>query len=183
MKDCTIVKKLKQNKEKALEALMLRYTSYVVSIIIRIGGSLLSAQDIEEIASDVFHAVWKRREHLIEADSLKPYIAQIARNMTKTRMSQIKETVPLEEDFLVIVSEGMEEQLVQKEQLQFLRETLSQFDYPDKDILFAYYFRSYKLADIAKQFELPLSTIKSKLYRGRSELIKKFEEGGYHYEA
>ena len=54
MEDCTIIKKMKLNKEKALEALMQRYTSYVVTIIMRIGGQLLSAQDVEEIASDVF---------------------------------------------------------------------------------------------------------------------------------
>ncbi len=183
MEDCTIIKRLKQNKEKALETLMTRYTSYVVSIIVRIGGHLLSVQDVEEIASDVFYAVWKRRENLIEADSLKPYIAQIARNMTKTRMSQTRQEEPLDDDVLVLVSGDINEQLAQKEQLQFLRETISRFNYPDKDILLAYYFWNYKLADIAKQFELPLSTIKSKLYRGRSELVKRFEEGGYHYEA
>ncbi|MFT4145291.1 MAG: sigma-70 family RNA polymerase sigma factor [Mobilitalea sp.] len=183
MEDCTIIKKMKLNKEKALEALMQRYTSYVVTIIMRIGGQLLSAQDVEEIASDVFYAVWKRRESLIEADSLKPYIAQIARNMTKTRLTQTREEEPLEEDILVLISNDIDEQLIQKEQLEFLRETILRFEYPDKDILLAYYFWNYKLADIAKLFELPLSTIKSKLYRGRSELVKRFEKGGYHYEA
>lgn len=182
MEDCTIIKKLKQNKEKALEALMDRYNSYVVSIVVKIGGHLLSVQDVEEIASDVFYAVWKKRENLIESDSLKPYIAQIARNMTKTRLYRAREEEPLEEDILVFVSESMDELLIRKEQLQFLQNTISEFNYPDKDILLAYYFWNYKLTEIAQRFELPLSTIKSKLYRGRSELIKRFEEGGYHYE-
>ncbi|MDF2540838.1 MAG: DNA-directed polymerase sigma-70 factor [Herbinix sp.] len=183
MDDCTVIKRLKQNKEKALETLMVRYTSYVVSIIVRIGGHLLSSQDVEEIASDVFYAIWKRRESLIEVDSLKPYIAQIARNMTKTRLNQTREETPLDDDILVIHSEDIDEQLIQKEQIKYLHETISQFHFPDKDILLAYYFWNYKLTDIAKQFELPLSTIKSKLYRGRCELVKRFEEGGYHYEA
>lgn len=182
MEDFMIIKKLKQNKERALEALMDRYNPYVVSIIVRIGGSLLSVQDVEEIASDVFFAVWKRRADLIESDSLKPYIAQIARNKTKTRLYRTKDEEPLEEDILAFVSGDVDEQLIQKEQLQFLRDIISRFHYPDKEILLAYYFWNYRLSEIAEHFGLPLSTIKSKLYRGRSELIKRFEEGGYHYE-
>ncbi|MDF2510776.1 MAG: DNA-directed polymerase sigma-70 factor [Herbinix sp.] len=183
MEDYIIIKRLKQNKEKALEYLIERYSSYVVSIAARIGGRLLSIQDVEEIASDVFYAIWKNRGNLIETGSLKPYIAQIARNMTKTRLCHKREEEPLDEDMLVFSSEGVDELIIHKEQLQFLRDTISLLNYPDKDILLSYYFWNYKLTEIAERFDLPLSTIKSKLYRGRSELVKRFEEGGYYYEA
>ncbi len=183
MNDDTMIKRLKQNKEKALEDLMKRYSPYVVSIAIRIGGHLLSPQDVEEIASDVFYAVWKKRESLIETDSLKPYIAQIARNMTKTRLCQARDEAPLHEDMLAFSSGNLDDLMIHKNQLEFLRNTIAGFHYPDKDILLSYYFWNYKLTEIAMHFDLPLSTVKSKLYRGRKELVKRFEEGGYNYEA
>jgi RNA polymerase sigma-70 factor (ECF subfamily) len=182
MDDCTIIKKLKQNKEKALEALMDRYISYVTAIAVRIGGYSLPAQDIEEIVSDVFYTVWRKRESLLETDSIRPYIAQIARNITKKRMLKNKETEPLEEG-LISHSDNADEHLIRKEEVQVLYGLITELKHPDKDILIDYYFRNQKLEEISEHFCLPLSTVKSKVYRGKKGLIEKFKQGGYQYEA
>lgn len=71
MSDCTVIKKLKQNDEKAMEELIDRYGQYTAAIVYRISGSSLNAEDIEEIVSDVFYAIWKSRHHLLETNSLK----------------------------------------------------------------------------------------------------------------
>lgn len=179
MKDCTIVKKLKSNKEKALELLMERYASYVVAIVSRVGGNMLCVEDVEEITSDVFYTIWKNRSTLIESDSLKPYIGQIARNMAKSKMVRFKDYEPLEEEIINKNAPSIEDFILQKEQIMFLSDFIDKLAYPDKDILRAYYLEEYKLDEIATRYQIPLSTVKSKVYRGKKEILKEYIAGGY----
>lgn len=180
MKDCTIIKKLKKNSERALTVLMEQYLSYVITIATRIGGALLTNQDIEEISSDVFYAVWKSRDNLIQTESLKPYIAQITRNMTKKKLMKSRYNSIFEEDIITIEVNDIAEDFVLAEQVEIIRKLLDEFKYPDRDILIAYYFYEFKLEEIAEKFRLPLSTVKSKIYRGKKEIVKRFEKGGYY---
>lgn len=181
MSDCTIIKKLKQNDEKAIEELIDKYGRYIAAIVYGVGGFSLKAEDIEEIESDVFYAVWKRRHKLLEIESLKPYLAQAARNMTRNKCGKVKKEQPLDDE-LSFETEKTDELLIQKEKIAIIKEFMKTMEYPDKDILTAYYFWNYKLGDIAAMYEVPLSTVKSKLYRGRKTIIKYFEERGYLYE-
>lgn len=179
MRDCTIVKKLKLNKEKSLELLMERYAAYVVAIVSRVGGNLLSVEDVEEITSDVFYTIWKNRSNLIETDSLKPYIGQIARNMARSKMVKYKDYKVLEDEILGSNTQSLEDFILQKEQILFLNDYIDKLAYPDKDILRAFYMEEYKLDEIATRYQIPLSTVKSKVYRGKKEILKKFIAGGY----
>lgn len=138
---------------------------------------MLTNQDIEEISSDVFYAVWRSRENLIQTDSLKPYIAQITRNMTKKKLMKSKNDSTFEEDVITIEVNDIAEDYVLAEQVEIVRKLLDEFKYPDRDILIAYYFYEYKLEEIAEKFKLPLSTVKSKIYRGKKEIVKRFEKG------
>lgn len=182
MSDCTIIKKLKQNDEKAMEELIDKYSHYISAIIFGVSCSLLKAEDIEEITSDVFYAIWKSRHKLLEIDSLKPYLAQIARNMTRNKFGSVKKEQTLDDESLVFETQETDELLIQKEKLSIVKDFIDTIKYPDKDILTAYYFWNYKLEDIAAMHELPLSTVKSKIYRGRKTIIEYFEERGYIYE-
>lgn len=179
MRDCTIIKKLKLNKEKSLELLMERYTSYVVVVVSRVGGNLLSVEDVEEITSDVFYTIWKNRGKLIETNSLKPYIGQIARNMAKSKMVKYKDDKPLEDEILGSNTQSIEDLMLQKEQILFLNDYIEQLAYPDKDILREFYMEEYKLDEIATRYQMPLSTVKSKVYRGKKEIVKKFIAESY----
>ena len=167
-------------KIKTLEQLIDKYSSYVVVIASRIGGSILKAQDIEEIASDVFFSIWKNRHSLIETESIKPYIAQIARNMTRKKLLTCKTSEPLEDDILVAPGHDIAEELYLQEKVTYIHNLFEEFKSPDRDILISYYFDNYKLEEIATNLEIPLSTVKSKLYRGRKEVVKAYEKGGFN---
>ena len=84
-----------------------------------------------------------------------------------------------EEDVITIEVKDIAENFVLTEQVEAVRKLLKEFKYPDRDILIAYYFYEFKLEEMAEKFKLPLSTIKSKIYRGKKEIIKRFE-GGYY---
>lgn len=182
MSDCATIKKLKQNDEKAIEELIDRYGHYTAAIVYGVSGSSLRAEDIEEVVSDVFYAIWTSRHNLLETDSLKPYLAQIARNMTRNRFSRVKNEQPLNDEILVFQAGTTDEMLIEKEKVSIVKKLMGAMKFPDKDILTAYYFWNYKLEEIAAMYALPLSTVKSKIYRGRKTIIEYFEERGHFYE-
>lgn len=178
MKDCTIIKKLKRNDEKAIEELIDKYGRYIAAVVYKVSAAALKAEDIEEIVSDVFYAVWKIRHSIAQTDSLKPYLAQTARNMTRNKFKKVKDELPLEEDMLLSQNNIIDEMLIQKEKIAIIKDFLDRMKHPDKDILKAYYFMNCRLEDISETYELPLSTVKSKIYRGRKTIIEYLEERG-----
>lgn len=179
MSDRFIIKKLKQDDERAIEELIDKYAPYAAAIVYRISGASLKVEDMEEIVSDVFYAIWKRRHHLVETDSIKPYLAQTARNMTRNKWSRVTHEQPLDDDNLPFAAHTTDEMLIQREQVSIVKKFMDTLKGPDKEILTAYYFGNYKLEDIALMYKLPLSTVKSKIYRGRKAIINYFEERGY----
>ena len=113
--------------------------------------------------------------------TLKPYLAQIARNQTRNRLREKHKQIVLEEesvlDFICV-----DEYFGEKEQIEKIRELLNELNAVEQHLMLAYYFYGFKLNEIANTMQLPISTVKSKLYRGRDKLITKFKEGGVTHE-
>ena len=61
------------------------FSKYTYTVVENASKGLLKNDDIEEIISDVFLAIWKNKEKLELDYPLKPYIAGIARNLTKNK--------------------------------------------------------------------------------------------------
>lgn len=74
--------------EKTLENLMKQYTGYVYTIVKGISCDCLEKEDMEEIVSDVFFSLWKSQQSFENHNTLKPYLAQIARNQTRNRLRE-----------------------------------------------------------------------------------------------
>ena len=167
--------------EKTLEKLMGQYTGYVYQIVKGVSCDGLKKEDMEEIVSDVFFSLWKSQHIFENHTTLKPYLAQIARNKTRNRLREKQNQIVFEEenvlDFICI-----EEHFSEKEQIEKLRELLDELGKTERQLMLAYYFYGFKLEEIANTMQLPLSTVKSKIYRGRSKLISKFKERENAYE-
>ncbi|MEG3007303.1 MAG: sigma factor, partial [Oscillospiraceae bacterium] len=99
MRDNECITMLKRGDIQGLSVLIDSYGNYVGKILYSFLGSGLSAQDLEEISSDVFFQLWKQRNNLKENESLKGYIATIAKNMGRKKLRSLKKVYPLPEDF------------------------------------------------------------------------------------
>ena len=179
MSDCTIIKRLKRNDEKGIEMLIDKYSRYVAAVIWALSKDTLKPEDVEELISDVFYALWKRRKELLETESLKPYLAQTTRNMTKNKFKSLKEESSINEEELFFENHDTENLMIQREEIDVIKEFLNRMRSPDGDILKSYYFLNVKLEDISLRFKLPLSTVKSKIYRGRKSIAAYFKERGF----
>jgi len=184
MTDNVIVEKLKQKDEQGFSMLIDRYSAYISAIVANLSRGTLQKEDIEELAADVFVAVWNSSEKLRADRPLKPYLAQIARNTTFTRLRQgTQDTVPFDDDILVFSKEGQPDDVAfQREQQEIINEAVNGFGEPDREIFIRFYFYGERVKGIGENLTLNISTVKTKLHRCRKKIQSLFEERGYHNE-
>ena len=98
-----MVKSLRRGELSALEALMERYTPYVSSVVYRILRGRRA--DGEELTADVFLAAWDNRDKL-RPGQVKGYLGAIARNRAFNLLRSNRESLPLEDDVLLLAADG-----------------------------------------------------------------------------
>lgn len=166
----------------AFEAVVQRYTAYVMTIIRQIAVPPLTPEDAEELTCDVFVTLWKKAGSVRDPFALKAFLAQIARHVTTDRLRRHKETLPLEEDILLVTEHSPESLSVLREQTALIESALRSMTAVRRSCMIRRYYYGEDLASIATSLSLPLSTVKSHVYRGRKQLIEILQKGGYDYE-
>lgn len=171
--EARILAGLQAKRPEALEAAIETYTPYLSAVLYNAVGRSLSREDMEEIAADTFMLLWERAGR-IEANKggLRAYMAAIARNAALKRIKRARPSLPLEEAERKAVDSDAEEGVLARE----LWQSVMGLGEPDSEIFVRHYKYGEKLRDIAKACALPLSTVKSKLARGKEKLRKVLAE-------
>ena len=179
MTEATALRELKRGSETALIWFIDAYTPYVTAIIHGIIGEHMDMADVEEVASDVFFALW---ENAGKVYSVKGYLGTMARNKAKNKLRDLTYDLPLEEQILVLEGGNLEDTMEEKERNRAVRRAVLQMRQPEKEIFLRHYYYCQKVDTISVEMNLPLSTVKTKLRRGRArlgrELQKLITEGG-----
>lgn len=126
MNERILLMRLKHKSERALTEVIERYTAYVTTIIREILNDKATAEDVEELVADTFIALWTTAERIdyIHYSSLKAYIGMIARNKAKDFLRMHK-NINLElYDDVLIIDDGVEKKILQKEQQQYIKNLL-----------------------------------------------------------
>ena len=174
-----LVKALRRGELSALEELLDRYTPYVSSVIARI---LRGRQaDVEELTADVFLAAWDNRAKL-QPGKVKGYLGAIARNRAFNLLRASRESLPLEDDVLLLETEGPDRALDKKETARVVNQALSQLDKPQRELFVRHYYYGQTVQEAALAMGLNLSTAKTWLRRGRAALKAILEQEGYGHE-
>ena len=180
MKEQEALQKLRRGDQRALEALMDRYSGYVTAILCNLARGALAVEDIEELASDVFVKLWNSAAALDPERPLKPWLAQVARTtlFSRLRRQEIPRTA-LEEDLLLISGEPGPESLAERRELAgMVRQAVAELGEPDRELFIRYYYFGEKLASAAGRLGLNQQTTKTRLRRCRLRLQKIFRERG-----
>lgn len=155
------------------------YTPYVSSIISRI---LRGRQaDVEELTADVFLAAWDNRDKL-RSGQVKGYLGAIARNRAFNLLRAEHESLPLEEDVLLLETDGPDRELDRKETARVVNKALARLDRPQRELFVRHYYYGQTVQEAALAMGLNLSTAKTWLRRGRGTLKTILEQEGYGYE-
>lgn len=172
MDERALLKKLKNKSEKALQETIQRYTAYVSTIIREILNSKATVEDVEELVADTFISLWKTAERIdyVQYSSLKAYIGKIARNKAKDYLKMNKD-IDLElYENAILIDDGIERQMLQKEQQQYIQKLLTKLKPEDQKIFLLYYYQYKKIDEIALIMNMNPQTVKTRLRRGRETL-------------
>lgn len=167
MTEATALRELKRGSESALVWFIDAYTPYVTAIIHGIIGDHMNMADVEEVASDVFFALW---ENARKVYSVKGYLGTMARNKAKNKLRDLTYDLPLEDQILVLEGGSPEDTMEEKERSRAVRRAVLQMPQPEKEIFLRHYYYCQKVDTISAEMNLPLSTVKTKLRRGRARL-------------
>ena len=178
MTEAVLLSRLQKGDSRALNAIMAQYGPYVQTIAANITIPPLRPEDVEEVSSDVFLALWNNAG-AVEDGKLKGWLAAVTRNMAKNRLRSLHLALPLEEDYLLLDVPDAEDALLEQELQALTREAVASLPEPEHSIFVRHYFLYQKTADIAEAMGLNASTVRSKLLRGREKLKAYLTERGY----
>ena len=169
MTEQAALKKLKAGSEDALRWFIHRYSGYVATVVHNVIGQSMAEADMEEVVSDVFVALWQNAATI---RSPKGFLGTTARNLAKNKARSRNLTLPLDDQILLVEGLTMEDLWERRELRDAVRQAVLNMGQPDKDIFLRFYYYYQSLEDISAQMAIPLSTVKSRLRRGRSKLEK-----------
>lgn len=167
------------NQKLDIEKVMSDFTPYLYTIL-KNKNIVLSNEDIEEIISDVFVAVWKNQEHLNWSLEMKPYLAGIAKNMLCKKMKKAKFDCDISEfENVLSQTENVEFEVENAEKESLILAELNQMKAEDREIFMLYYYFSRNGKEIAIELNISEQKVKSRLFRIRRKLKKALEKRGY----
>lgn len=172
MNETKLIRALQRGQRGALDKVISHYSSYVASIARNMSGVQTTREDLEEIVSDVFIALWRTAERLDETRPLKSYLAAIARNAAVDRLRRIRPEDPLPEEDILSADEaqGPEAEALKREQTETLRRLLLEMAADDREIFVRFYYYRQTVREIAALLGRNESTVKARLARGRARL-------------
>ena len=181
MENDRLIESYFENGELKIKEIVNEYSKYIFTIIQNISKNVLKNDDIEELISDVFVAIWKNQNKLEYKSPIKPYLAGIARNIAKNKLRSLNiyifDSIEENEDFY---DEEIEEVLEAKEKFEIIENALKEFE-EDGKIFVMFYYQGKKSKEIAQILNKTEFNINTKLHRMRKKIKLKLEERGYYY--
>lgn len=179
----SLIKDFIINDELDIEKIVSEYSGYLLKVVSNICGTFLKQEDIEEIISDVFYVLWKNKQKLNLEKDIKPYIASIAHNLTKKKMTKVNKfqvETELEEnaieDFRLEDLSNIVDNHIKIGEVESILNELNKEDY---NIFILFYYNSLKTKAIAEKLGISNMKVKTQLHRIRKKIKKKLEERGY----
>lgn len=145
------------------------YYNYISKIIKN--SNNISLEDEEEMISDVFLVLWKNQEKLDKNANLSPYIAGITKNIIYKKYRSINKNMQLSKYEGDIVDSFNIEKIIEEREIDAcIANSLQNIGNTEYEIFTKFYYQGKKVKDIAKEMNLSLSNVKTKLHRTRNKV-------------
>lgn len=121
--------------------------------------------DAQDLLQEVYLIAYQKFSTLVDAAKFKPWILSIAINKCNDfyRMRMKILEIPLEDDYTYGTSQNKTGISVK----ELVYETLNGLVDKDKLILYLFYIKNISQKDIAKRLDVPLGTVKSRLFKAK----------------
>ena len=183
MNDIDLINLLKKDAEQGLAVLMKSYTGLVCSVIKNTSASF-SAEDTEELASDVFFDFYRNaKKYKPELGSIKAFLCVMARRKAldlarKRSRENGNISIDDEETFLQFAGElAVEESFFTEEEQKTLLREIAALGEPDKEIITRKFFLREPTKSIAERLGLSPANVDVRTHRALAKLREKI--GGH----
>ena len=167
--EAELLQRLRNREKNSIDEAIRIYTPYLSTVLYHMTGNSLPKEDIEEIVADVFVVLWKNTGRIdLQKGTLRSYLAAVARNFALKRINRKTDHTFLEDIELSDGKNFIEENFHNN----YVWETVMSLGEPDSEIFVRRYKFDEKIKDISKAMGLNISTVKTRLSRGKRKLRK-----------
>lgn len=175
--EISLLKKLKQKRQTALQTAIEVYTPYISVVLFRMVGTSLPREDIEEIVSDIFITLWENANYIdLEKGSIKNYITGIAKRLAAKKLRKQPGSYIQLDELEIPDGNDVWEACAANDKAARLWKVVMELGEPDNEIFVRYYWYGEKIREIAAVMDLNQSTIKTKLSRGKKKLKERLSD-------
>jgi RNA polymerase sigma-70 factor (ECF subfamily) len=158
--DESLVIASREGDDKAFGELVKRYQQFVIR---QAYGYLGDSESAKDAAQDVFIKAYEGLPYLENARIFKSWLYRIGRNHCLNLVHRRK----IEDDHRVICDSTSDPNTVLK---VMVREKINRLDEKDREIIIMRYYQDLKYEEIAELLDIPLSSVKIRLYRAKQAL-------------
>ena len=171
-----------ENGKLNIDKMLDDFYGYVYIIVKNGVSSHITDEDVEEIISDVFVAIWKNSDNLSATTDLKAYLAGIAKNRIKNKYRKTEANVSISEyEEKIIENSNLEKLAEENEQNIIIKNTLRTLKPEEYEIFIMFYCEAKAIKEIAEKLKFSTSKVKVILHRVRKKIKRNLEDGGYGY--
>jgi RNA polymerase sigma factor, sigma-70 family len=169
LSDAQLVQRCRAGDDAAWRQLVERFSRYVYAIATQ--GFRLPDHDAEDVFQEVFTRTYQRLDRLRDDGAIKPWLAQLTRNLCLDRIRETSRTQPTDEE----LSADTDETLAQLDLALTVRGALDDLGPPCSDLLDRFFCRDESYKTIGAELDLPAGTIASRISRCLVKLREELE--------
>lgn len=183
--EANYIKRLKKQKEDALEFVVDLYLPIVKGIVYKILLPLNNQGMMDECMNDVFLAVWNHgRKFKGDSTDFRKWICTIVKYKAIDYYRKASTEMEFTSEYMDVNADlSVEDQLILRENRNDLLQLMNQLAPIDREIFIMKYFLGLQTAEIARQLNLTNTAVNNRVYRGKKKLsqeIRNFELGAEH---
>ncbi len=165
-----LISLLKGRDRRGFEMLYDNYSAALYGVILRI---VKQNEVAEEALQDVFVNVWNKiDQYNADKGRLFTWIINIARNMAidKLRSKEVKQSQLNDTMDDVLLNVVKQQQHTPNSDVVGLKDLLTRLEDEDSFVIKMLYFKGYSQSELAKDYNIPLGTVKTRTRRALKQL-------------
>jgi RNA polymerase sigma factor (sigma-70 family) len=173
IQDEELIAKAKKGDEHAFRLLIEKYRDYLFKTVYSI---IRNEKDAEDVTQEVFVRMYLSLPQY-QSKGFKTWMTRIAVNYAidvKRKMQRQREEML--EVIETEANESVEFPIIQKEERERIRQRLEEIPPNYREVIYAYYIDEKSYQQIAKEQNIEVKTVETKLYRARNWLRKHWKE-------
>jgi len=180
--DEELIEACRAGESSAFEVLVSRWEDKIRGAAWRVLGS---EDEAREVAHEAFVKAYGALAGFKSEAKFSSWLYQIALNLCRDRLRRrrTRATVSLEEleeygPVLVARGPGAQEQLIRDDLASAVRRAIARLPAEQREVVILKEYQGLTFLEIAQALEVPVSTVKTRLYRGLGQLRLRLESEG-----